>query len=403
MDTPEFEFIRQQAHLLGIPHAYLFGGTAAALGHYAKWNVQRQKGDTRFQPDRFDYDYTNIYRSTQDADIVIDGTPEQAKDLQTALAAKFPHLQGSKSVWEVRLLTSKLGDKEALLDNPDYLNQHTDSNSTGMIELTQSHDPLIRDLRDWNSKEPIFLKDIESGTLHYYFSPLHETTSRFGRGMNPPIVSVIRYLTKAFQYELKIPAGDEAKIKSIIDQFDPKSVGGGYLPGWVEKNGKKLIQNAVNIEYAWNELERLGLRKKLIEIKNNPGTSDSLAFWMNKEPLRSKPLGTGSGKTARELGIDIVAHETDNFLAYESIIERNYYYDTCTGVRTYQGEPYLGDRYETSVDYAIDNPNLHSDVSLSFVANAPMTDHEAKAALKKALHECEKHPGNGWGTDELLK
>jgi hypothetical protein len=319
METPEFAFIREQANSLGIPHAYLFGGTAAALGHYAKWNVQRQKGDTRFQPDRFDYDYTNIYRSTQDADIVIDGTPEQAHALQTALAAKFPHLQGSKSVWEVRLLKAQIGDKEALLDNPDYLNQHTDSNSTGMIELTESQDPLIRDLRDWNSKEPIFLKDIESSTLHYYYSPLHDTTSRFKEGKNPPIVSVIRYLTKAFQYELKIPPEDEKILRKIIGEFNPKTIQGTYLPGWIEKNGKKLIQNAVNIEYAWNELERLGLRQKLIAIQNNPTVRDSLALWMSKEPLRSSRLGQGKGKTAKELGIDIVAHETNNFLAYESI------------------------------------------------------------------------------------
>ena len=75
----------------------------------------------------------------------------------------------------------------------------------------------------------------------------------------------------------------------------------------------------MNIEYAWNELERLGLRQKLIQIKNNPSTADSLAWWMNKEPLRSKPVGQGGGKTASELGLDIVAHETNSFLAYESI------------------------------------------------------------------------------------
>ena len=94
MDTPEFAFVRGEAVRLGIAHAYLFGGTAAALGHYAKWDLQRKKGDTRFQPDRFDYDYTNIYRSTQDADIVIDGTPEQAKELQDALAARFSSPSG---------------------------------------------------------------------------------------------------------------------------------------------------------------------------------------------------------------------------------------------------------------------------------------------------------------------
>lgn len=44
-----------------------------------------------------------------------------------------------------------------------------------------------------------------------------------------------------------------------------------------------------------------------------------MAWWLNKEPLRTSTLGTRIGKTASELGIKIVAHETNNFLAYESI------------------------------------------------------------------------------------
>ncbi|MFL5815121.1 MAG: hypothetical protein ACJ763_16210, partial [Bdellovibrionia bacterium] len=126
----EFRFIEQEAHKLGV-RAWLFGGTAAGYAHYVKWDMQREKGDKRFQPDRFDYDYTNIYRSNQDLDIVIDGNAAQAERLQTALQEKYPHLQGNKTAWEVRLLTQDMGDKQAILNNPDFMNQHTDSNSTG--------------------------------------------------------------------------------------------------------------------------------------------------------------------------------------------------------------------------------------------------------------------------------
>ncbi|MEK7357956.1 MAG: hypothetical protein AAB250_16015, partial [Bdellovibrionota bacterium] len=51
----------------------------------------------------------------------------------------------------------------------------------------------------------------------------------------------------------------------------------------------------------------------------------SLAWLMSKEPLRTRPVGTGSGRTAAEIarakGLEklIVAHETKTFLAYESI------------------------------------------------------------------------------------
>jgi hypothetical protein len=317
----EFKFIEEEAAHLGV-RAWLFGGTAAGYAHYVKWDMQRERGDKRFQKDRFDYDYTNIYRSTQDLDIVIDGKPEQANKLQQALQLKYPHLLGSKTAWEVRLLTQDMGDKQAILNNPDFMNQHTDSNSTGLIEITKPRpgEHVVRDVRDWNSKEPYFLKDVHDGMLHYYFSPLHQTTRFYKEGRNPPIFSAIRFLTKAFQYELKIRPDELAQIKKIIQDFDPKDTAKhDYIAKWIERNGKKLIQNAVNIEYAKNTLDQLGLREKLQSIQGDVGTTDSLAWWMNKEPLRSHPIGQGTGKTAKELGLDIVAHETNNFLAYESI------------------------------------------------------------------------------------
>jgi hypothetical protein len=317
----EFKFIEQEAAKLGV-RAWLFGGTAAGYAHYVKWDMQREKGDPRFQPDRFDYDYTSIFRSTQDLDIVIDGNPEQAQKLQAALQEKYPHLQGNKTAWEVRLLTQDMGDKQAILNNPDFMNQHTDSNSTGMVEITQPRagESVVRDVRDWNAKQPHFLKDVHDGALHYYFSPSHFTTKFAKEGRNPPILSAIRYLTKAFQYELELRPDDLEQIKKIIGAFDPRQASSDpYVAKWIEKNGKKLFQNAVNLEYAWNTLEQLGLRKKLQDISGNVGSVDSLAWWMNKEPLRSQALGQGSGKTAKDLGLDIVAHETNNFLAYESI------------------------------------------------------------------------------------
>jgi len=64
----------------------LFGGTAASYAHY----VKNDNGT-------FDYDYYSIFRSTQDLDIVVDGSAEQVKQLQANLERKFPHFKGSKS------------------------------------------------------------------------------------------------------------------------------------------------------------------------------------------------------------------------------------------------------------------------------------------------------------------
>jgi len=330
MRVPEFEFIRSEAKEMGV-RIWLFGGTAAAFAHYVKWDLQRQNGDARFQPERFDYDYTNIFRSNQDMDIVIDGPAEKAMGLQRLLQQRFPYFQGQKPAWEVRLLRDNLGDKEALLNNPDFLNQNTDSNSTGMIEVTEPEAPadLVKDLRDWDNPHNHFLMDVLLGKLHFYFSPSHGKTSRAKRGVNPPILSVVRYLTKAFQYALKIEPEDLKILQELINDFSPEGdVTHFYVKTWLEKNGQKLMENAVDVEYAWNTLEKLGLRTKLGAL-GTPNIVYSLSWWMNKEPLRSRPVGQGNGKTAKEIFAEhdwfdnngglTVAHETRNYFALESI------------------------------------------------------------------------------------
>ena len=331
--VPEFQFIRQEAEKMG-QRVWLFGGTAAAYVHYVRWDLERQKGQTQFQADRFDYDFTNIYRSTQDLDIVVDGTPAQVQEFQRRLVEKYPFFLGSSAKWEVRSLRSTMGIpgeptyKEALLNSFDFLNQDTDSNSTGLVELSQSKESVIRDLKDWNSNSSPFLKDAAQGRDTFYRSPTHFQTSRAKLGQNPEIFSVIRALTKAFQYELQFSPADLTVMQKIIDDFKPNQIQdqiqGEETLRRLKDISKKLYKNAVNIEVAWNTLEKNGLRQKLMAFddKNEEG---SLAWWMNKEPLRTYQVGAGNGKTAAQLAADlgmpeiVVSHETTNFLAYESI------------------------------------------------------------------------------------
>ncbi|MBI4042024.1 MAG: SUMF1/EgtB/PvdO family nonheme iron enzyme, partial [Deltaproteobacteria bacterium] len=328
----EFEFLAEEAGKLGV-RLWLFGGTAAGFAHYVYWDLMRERGVESLPEERFDYDFTNIYRSTQDADLAIDGIPEQADQLERSVREKFPHLQGNKSVWEIRTLRKKNGGNRIPIlgrEAFDFQNQHTDSNSTGLIELTQSTEPVVRDARDWSAEESNFLRDVATRTLHYYDSKKHEETSRAREGKNPPIVSVIRYLTKIFQFELKIPQESLKNLKKVIEAFDPAELKNDYVRHWMEKNAKKLILNAVDVEYAIETLGELGLREKLIALgdKNEPHT---MAWWLNREPLAGKPLGQGEGKTMNDLvregeiqpdpdrGKVVAAHETFSFLAYETM------------------------------------------------------------------------------------
>ncbi len=320
----EFRFIKRVALSLGVK-VYLFGGTAASFGHYAKWDLLRIRGDQRYHPARFDYKYINIYRSTQDLDIVVDGPLDKIKSLEKEIVSHFPYMQGSKGskqAWEIRSLRENIGDKLALLNNPDFLNQHTDSQSVGMIEITDPPSNLerIRDLRDWdNGTNSGFFNDLMDGKIHFYFSHLHETTRFFIEGRNPPILAVIRFFIKVFQLDLETRSEDLERLNNLISSFNPMELGRhSYLPKWFSENIPKLIQNAMDVEKAMKVLNKSGLRAKLMEI-GDVGIKDTVAWWMNKQPLESKPLGEGNEKTAKDLGIEVISHETTSFLVYESI------------------------------------------------------------------------------------
>ena len=322
----EFKHIKRIATELGIDHVYMFGGTAAAWGHYVRWDMRRELGIEDLQPHRFDYDYTNIFRANQDFDVVIDGTVEQAEALESAVQKQFNYFSGTRPTWEVRLLNEKRLDKDSIM-GADFQNQHTDSHSTGLIEMMDCEGfDCVKDVRDMKNPRSVFLKDLYEAKLHYYFSKKHSQTSRFKSGMNPPILSVVRYFTKVVQYELKQRPADIKILEKIIREFNPSEASkwDSYVIRWLEKNAKKLIVNAVDMEYAQKLIEKNGLKKKLMNLSNREA-ENSMAWWLNKESLKSYPLGQGGGKTAGELfepnenGEIIVAHETNSFPAFESI------------------------------------------------------------------------------------
>jgi formylglycine-generating enzyme required for sulfatase activity len=238
----------------------------------------------------------------------------------------------------------EIGFKEALLNDPDFINQDTDSNSLGMVELTfnknQIKEPIIRDLKTWDKPENgVFLRDTLNNRISYFRSNLHFKTSRAKAGENPEILSVIRLLVKAFQYELEFSPEDFAEMKKIVHEFNGAKITNSNALRRIHDTAKKLVMHAVNIEYAVNKLDELGLRQKLIAMGNiNDINSD--AWWLNRKPLMSFPVGGGSGKTAAELNYLIVAHETNNFLAYESI------------TRAHSGEPNVFTSRETAVGEA---------------------------------------------------
>ena len=300
--VPEFQWLAQRAEHHGLK-AWLFGGTASSFAHYVKDNMLLELGSHEFYEESFSElggqrDYSDIFRPTQDIDLVVDGPSEKIDIFEKEVLKKFPDMQGNKSLWEVRPLRENRGEKLALLNNPHFFNQHTDSHSVGLVSL-HSEGEMIKDLLDWDSSEPRFLQNVLEGKLHYYHSPKHSSTSRFKNGLNPEIFSVIRYFIKMFQFELEANPEDLEKIKNVIKNFSPDHIKSGYVENWFNKNVPKIFLHSKNVEYAWNVLEEMGLRKKILQV-GGKNVQESPAWWANKSPLPSFSVGQGKGQTAQK-------------------------------------------------------------------------------------------------------
>ena len=320
----EFKFLAKTAQKHGLV-IWLFGGSASSLAHYVKENILLEEGSDEYYSEPFaetpdgKRDFTDIFRPTQDIDLVVDGEMAKVADFEREVLRHLPDIKGNKQTWEVRTLREDYGEKLALLNNPNFFNQHTDSHSVGMISLSEvADDKVVRDLLDWESENPRFLQDVLANKLHYYYNSHHSETLRFQQGKNPPIISVVRYFIKLFQHELEMSDEDLKKLQKIIMGFNPQDIHGSYTERWLQHNAPKLFLHSRNVEYSWDMLEQTGLRAKLLQV-GNINRAKSPAWWANKSPLRSFKLGQGEGKSAQELAIKTVAHDTSDFFLWTVI------------------------------------------------------------------------------------
>ncbi|MBF0365610.1 MAG: hypothetical protein HQK50_08560 [Oligoflexia bacterium] len=338
----EFKDIQDKCEEMHVP-CYLFGGTAAAYVDYVHRDLERELEHKDYNPYRFNYDLNSIFNSNQDYDIVMDGTLEQVKTLQAYLESKYPYMQGEHTAWEVRPLRMQNGNKAPLLgpnydDNSDFLKQHTDSYSQGMVAINSpgEGEQWVLDLKHWKKSNPrLFLNDVINHQIHYLENDKHTQSARYNDSAtgNPQILSVIRYLIKVLQYGATIPDEDKEHLSKVIANFDPESIRSNnqYLKHWIEFNGKKIVTNSLDVERSfellrgkyWGIPEEKNLRVKLSQLGLNDAVG-GLKWWMKKEPLRStRPCGEGGDQKsvrAKDLGIKQINHVVKELDAFENII-----------------------------------------------------------------------------------
>lgn len=326
-NVEEFMFIKAWAEVHQ-RRVYLFGGSATAFCVYTRWFKEFQNGSPRFSADKFNFALPNIYHSNQDIDILIDGSTSEAEELQRQLQKRYPYekVAGGKviSVWEVRPLRHSIDMKADILDNNDFQNQNTDSNSTGLVEITNppSDRSRIQDLRRAFDGEGRFFQDVVNGQITYYHTRQHETTTR-AKASNPILISAVRFLIKLFEYDLKTDEISLDRVAKIIKSADIEKITTQRgARRWLEKNAAKLLNNAVNVEAADKVLKKLGLTTKLADVgeKNDPQSMNQL---LKLTPLPSLPINSGPGQdaslTAATLGVSRVYLKVSDFLTFERL------------------------------------------------------------------------------------
>ena len=364
----EFKQIQRVAKRLGVKKLYLFGGSAAVFAHYVKWDLERQHGLRLYHDGRFDYRYESIFRLSQDLDLVVDvQSPSDLHRFQQALG-ELSRFQGARSVvGEVLALHTDTPKRQALLRDKNFLTQHSDSHSTGLIEIPLIHTALppdvsydvvkasFKDLRHWQAPRAPFIQDVFLQRLTCYYSPLdHRRTSRFKNGHNPDVFFAIRALTKAFQYNLSLSSECEVILKQIFEAFDPaQDLKTAYAHKWIRKNAKKLYQNAIDLEYAQFILNKLGALKALQKINSQHTGPHTLAWWLQQHALKGegqKPVASKRPRrlaleqspealteqrpdlldrasppvlTAKMLGLELIEHSMPSYLFYE-MVEKSY-------------------------------------------------------------------------------
>ena len=308
----EFNKIAIAGKELGL-HVWIWGGIAAGYGDYDRRAYLKEKGVSKYQKSQFTYVMSDIFSKDADVDLVVDGTGEQCELLKKKLMSTVGH----NFVWDIRPLRQNMivpgapMPKEALLNNPGFMDQNNDSASLGFIELTEPNinEPSVRDLRSWDSDNCDFFNDLFDGKIRYYFSDRHGDTPRARNGDNPQILSVIRILIKSAQLDRQISNEDMQALRKVIAQTDINQLK-DFPRRWIERKAKKLLLTAMDLNQSVQKLDSLGLRELLKKVSPEIAKPGTLGWWMNREPLSRFEVGSGNGQTAAELGLTDVAHET---------------------------------------------------------------------------------------------
>ena len=221
----EFRYLRKLAEKIGLK-VFLIGDTAAVYINYVRHDLSISSTEGhRFS--QFDYDSTEIFKPDSILYLSIDGTEQQINEFRSAFAAKYPYPFGNK---KTRLLIAKFdelknrggidawqsSDAEELKVGIDELK--TNSSSEAMIEISPTHLPVIRSMRNPTQPDFDFMEETARGAIHFYGlqhagKNLPEAVSNFN--------SVLSALVQSSRNNLSFDQSSIQLIEKISKSVDP--------------------------------------------------------------------------------------------------------------------------------------------------------------------------------------
>jgi|GEM_PF-6298443 len=311
----EIQVIREFAKLHG-RRAFLFGGTASTVAIHILQNKDPHQESSSWS-------LSNIFRETQDLDILWDGPVHEAIELEEELNQRFPYRHrrdpldtSSTPAWEVRPLRENIGPKPYLIDSHDhveagFLAQNTDTLSTGLIEITEppSGKHRITDLRFYDGgpkqlaqidpeKSPNFLGDLFRKRITLIVSPHHMGTKMARKGKNPEIFGVLRTLTKVAQTGFDLDSRTLTDIQEILNRFNPtRDLANSIAKTKIIQQTRKMMASATyprQMLELLNEIQDrngISLKTHLMRLDPQPYSGSLNSIFMDQSnPLTLTPM-----------------------------------------------------------------------------------------------------------------
>jgi len=393
---PALQRLHELATQKGV-EVYLIGGAVPALAHFSLRRLEQRRNKIYFSKSLEPKIY-NIVRLAQDIDFAIRASrgmsTEEAREITNQISDKInnehPRFGATWQSLGINFTSVSEGGikKDSILSNSYFFKQHSDTYSRTLVDLNPKRPLRVVDPLSLHNSDPQehseFLLDITQKKISLMFSKDLLENPGFAKNSNPPFMNALRSLIKASQYGVKIEADDFEIIKSIINDFDPGADHDFEFLKRLKAQAPRIYSQAFDLNHADALLAQSGLRKVIEQLATRYEAFEPVFLFLDRKPLPFFPIHTSAGvRTAKDLNLSRVVHETTDALRLESITWRpdgrinalisevakaGQHADFGTGFYTKNAKEGLM-RSGSSVDLDID-PNAREGIDFRLVNNA---------------------------------